>query len=125
MRLVTKEKRKEYNASYYSSLKGWLSSKIKTIRRHERKHNYKSDVTRSYLKKLIVKDCPALGCELIYGHTGGRTPNLATIDKIDPLKGYVRGNIQILSDLANVMKSNATRKELVLFAEWVLRHERR
>ena len=44
-----------------------------------------------------------------------------SIDKIDPKKGYVRGNIQIISMLANCMKRNASPKELRTFAKWVLK----
>lgn len=68
----------------------------------------------------IPKQCPIMGIDLIY-HTGspGGKKNSPSIDKIDPLKGYVKGNIRIISHLANMMKSNASEKELLQFANWI------
>ena len=108
------------NAHYRVTFKGWLSSKIQTIKRHARKNNYKSNITRKDLIKAVVRTCPALGYDLVFGHNGSRIPNLATIDRIDSTKGYIKGNVQILSDKANIMKSNASREELVSFAKWIL-----
>ena len=39
-------------------------------------------------------------------------PQSCTIDRIDPTKGYVKGNIQLLTHRANTWKSNFTHEEL-------------
>jgi hypothetical protein len=44
-----------------------------------------------------------------------------SLDKIDPEKGYVKGNVMWMSQLANAMKNNATKEELKQFANWVLK----
>ena len=43
-----------------------------------------------------------------------------SVDRIDPTKGYVRGNVRVISYLANRMKSNATVDQLVRFSAWVM-----
>lgn len=44
----------------------------------------------------------------------------ASIDRVDNEKGYVKGNVQVLSHKANAMKNSATNKELWMFAEWII-----
>lgn len=65
--------------------------------------------------------CPVLG--IPFGPNTGRGPGAfsdsASLDRIDPSKGYIPGNIQVLSRRANTMKSNATATELLAFAEWI------
>lgn len=46
--------------------------------------------------------------------------NSCSLDRIDSSKGYIRENSQVISLLANQMKSNATREELILFSEYML-----
>lgn len=55
--------------------------------------------------------CPVLGVPLKIGD-GCVQPNSPTIDRIDSSKGYVRGNVQIISHRANTMKNDATLNEL-------------
>lgn len=40
------------------------------------------------------------------------TPHSASLDRVDSSKGYVKGNVQVLSTRANVLKNNATLSEL-------------
>jgi hypothetical protein len=68
--------------------------------------------------------CPILGIPIIKeykkGTKGGPSPNSPSLDRIDNSKGYVKGNVRVISHKANTMKHNATSLELIRFAEWVL-----
>src|SRR5262249_53413260 len=47
--------------------------------------------------------------------------NSATLDRIIPSKGYVRGNVVVVSWRANHLKNNATPDEIRRLAEWINR----
>lgn len=66
---------------------------------------------------VIPAVCPYLGIALtkLYGH--GHLDTNASVDKIVPELGYVKGNIKIISRKANRMKNNASLEELLIFAE--------
>jgi hypothetical protein len=72
----------------------------------------------------IPTHCPILGIEIKttngHGKPGGR-PHSPSIDRIDNERGYVQGNVQVISHLANSMKSTATVPQLQAFARWVQR----
>lgn len=65
---------------------------------------------------IIPKMCPYLEIELTTDPKDYKKPNYATIDRIDNSKGYVKGNIQIISYKANSMKTSTTDEELLNFA---------
>lgn len=44
-----------------------------------------------------------------------------TLDRKIPALGYVKGNVWVISKLANVMKNDASSDELKRFAKWVSR----
>jgi hypothetical protein len=68
----------------------------------------------------LVKICPILEIPLKYNNNKA-LDNSASIDKINPKLGYNKDNIQIISLLANKMKSNATPEQLVLFAQIIIK----
>jgi hypothetical protein len=72
---------------------------------------------------IIPNKCPILGFQLEIGadREGRKGPNRRSpsLDRLDSSKGYVKGNIQVISYMANVMKQNATPAELRAFAVWV------
>lgn len=68
----------------------------------------------------VPKYCPVFG--YILESSDKRRPlyNSPSLDRIDPTKGYIKGNVQVISHRANSMKTNATKEEMLLFAKWIL-----
>jgi hypothetical protein len=60
---------------------------------------------------VIPKRCPALGLRLIRGSLAARDAS-PTLDRINNKKGYVPGNVIVVSHKANRIKSNASVAEL-------------
>lgn len=66
--------------------------------------------------------CPILGIELDYTPLrGGHRDNTPSLDRIDTTKGYIPGNVHIVSSKANRAKSNLTLDELRSFGKWAVR----
>lgn len=60
--------------------------------------------------------CPILGIKIEYGSEhDGNAPNHASLDRIDNTKGYIPGNVMIVSRLANAMKNEANFNQLQSF----------
>ena len=64
---------------------------------------------------VVPEYCPVLGIP-IYSICGGGTnqDTSPSVDRIDPSGGYVKGNVRVISNRANLLKSNATVEELRL-----------
>ena len=45
--------------------------------------------------------------------------NSPSLDRIDPGKGYVKGNVQVISMQANRMKNDGSIEELLLLSKWI------
>jgi hypothetical protein len=60
---------------------------------------------------VMPEFCPVLGLRLEKGSTGFQ-PCSPSIDRVDSTKGYVQGNVQVISWRANRLKADATIEEL-------------
>lgn len=67
----------------------------------------------------IPKFCPILEIELVKG-TSKDYQKSPSIDRIDSSKGYIKGNIRVISALANTMKNSATKELLEKFSKNIL-----
>lgn len=83
-----------------------------------KKFNMGFDVNAAFLISIAPERCPVFDAVLMYGG-GIKGKYAASIDRIDSSKGYTKDNVQIISYLANLMKSNATQSEMNKFADWI------
>ena len=137
---------KSYNKEYYLNNKdkwrGYNTTDKAKLR--QRKNNYRiRNVAQDILTKtrgqarvknlefnlelediLVPTHCPYLKIPIVRKLGAGRQWDAPSIDRIDSTKGYIKGNIQIISDLANRMKSNATQEQLLQFAFSVIEMHR-
>jgi hypothetical protein len=67
---------------------------------------------------VIPESCPILGIPLMRRAGNCAGPNSPSLDRIIPSRGYVRGNVQVISHRANSMKRDDTLDELVRLGEW-------
>jgi hypothetical protein len=92
-------------------------------KRRAKNKNFKFNIEISDIN--IPNMCPILDIPIFkvrtQGKKAGPTSNSASLDRIDNTKGYIKGNIQVVSHQANTMKGNATPEELIKFAKWILK----
>lgn len=65
----------------------------------------------------IPTNCPILKVPMVIG-----TPTAPSIDRIDSSKGYIKGNIKIISKRANTIKSDGTIEEHKAIIEYMIEH---
>jgi len=98
---------------------------IVNARRRAKKKNLPFDIDQDYLRSIVPSFCPVLGISLEWSarrapkNQSTPLPNSPSLDRIDPERGYVKGNAWIISHRANTIKSDATHEELKLVTKAV------
>lgn len=88
------------------------ASQLNTIRLRAEKAGIPFAITKKDLD--WPTHCPILGIELSRGGDRNTSPS---VDRINPDLGYIKGNVRVISKLANTMKSNATVEQLEMFCK--------
>ena len=69
--------------------------------------------------------CPVLGVEISITEKDRSDEFAAELDRFEPDKGYVKGNVTFLSRRANRLKNNVTAVELKQLLTWMEHRENR
>jgi hypothetical protein len=96
---------------------------VSSAKRRARKKGLRFDLTVGEVVGMWPKDshCPVFGTVMspCSGRGGGQSDHSPTLDRVTPEHGYVWWNIQIISDLANRLKSSVDSRKLRRMAQWV------
>lgn len=104
----------------YDTHKRTQPFKLKCSRAKNRARNLDIpfDLTPEYLEEIWTGKCAINGTDIVlYGDR--LNENTAELDRIEPQKGYVQGNVAFLCRRFNRIKNNATSKELIKIGEWL------
>jgi hypothetical protein len=94
------------------------------IKKDKSNENLKKKSSEFNLKKsdiITPTHCPYLGIKLSYDKKDEKLDNYRSIDRIDSSKGYVKGNLQVISHLANTIKKSVTIEQLIFLSKNVLK----
>lgn len=113
------EKYKKANALYYAVPENRAKKLLIKIKERALKDGIPFNLELDDI--IIPTHCPYLGMELTHHLGKGYLDSNSSIDKIIPELGYTKGNIQVISRLANQMKNSATKEQLITFAHNILK----
>lgn len=73
---------------------------------------------------IVIPDrCPLLDVPFVMG-TQGDYEYTPSLDRIDTTKGYIKGNVWVITKKANSMKNSATKDELLRFVDNISKYFR-
>ena len=118
-KIVNYYKSDEYKKKKAASFnKNYLQRKINNIKSKIKFRNKDTEFSIKLEDLEVVEYCPLLNIKLDYTVGSGRKNwNSVSIDRIDNNKGYIPGNVWIISKLANTMKNCASIEDLITFSE--------
>lgn len=114
-----RDKRRKESRAAARKMKGQPESRARLMlaKVKTRAHRAGLDFDLTVEDLVIPLVCPVLGIPIDLNPTGGarayRAPNSPSVDRIDSAKGYVKGNVAVISNRANLLKGPATIPELL------------
>jgi hypothetical protein len=116
-----KECDKKYNQANPITIQ--TAHMVKKARQRAKDKELAFDIDNNFIRSIIPSHCPIFGTRLEWSCNRGGTahplPSSPSLDRIDPSRGYVKGNVWIISNRANTIKNNASHEELKLVTEAV------
>lgn len=97
----------------------WARSVFQNARKRSQVKCIPFDLTVEYIYNLPEQSCPVFGTTFEFVGNGKIRPESPSLDRIVPEKGYVNGNVVIISAKANTIKQNANSDEIFKVARWL------
>lgn len=89
-----------------------------------RRKNIEYNLDAEFLKEIWTGFCPVFGYKLT-PRKGRELRSCPNLDRIDPTKGYTKGNVVWLSRKANLIKSDATLEEIKKVVRYLEKFDRK
>ena len=116
--VIEYEKRKEKMENSEDGQNYYIKKVIlNKAKRRSKQKNIEFNLTLADLIKIKNNTCPILGCEILY-KSGVDYKRSASLDRIDPNKGYVPDNVKIVSFEGNALKNKNNIDSIIALVEY-------
>lgn len=116
--------------------------RAKTVYKHRYSVNFVSNSPRNYINALLSHKhrrdnldidymmelyetqggkCALSGRTMTYQRGNGKVPTNISIDRIDSSKGYVKGNVQLVCCLVNILKNEWDQEDFINFCRDIVK----
>jgi uncharacterized protein YeeX (DUF496 family) len=123
----SKEEKAQYDKSYRAKNKEKRTSQVNdwydrnpekrlVLGARERAKKSGIDFAITHEDVIIPEYCPVLGIKITNKKDRDTSPSL---DRIDNSKGYIKGNIAVISTRANLIKNYGSAAEHRMIADWM------
>lgn len=126
---ANKEKKAAYDAVYRDKHRAKLNADrtarkrkdtvgrlLNNARERAKRKGLECTITREDI--VVPEVCPVLGKPFVHNGRKGN-PYAPTLDRVDNAKGYVPGNVQVVSSRINILKNSLFPDEIFALAEYV------
>lgn len=111
-REANRDKVNQYNNDWL--IKNPEKAILKQVKNRAKRYNIEFNLDITDI--IIPEVCPLLEISIIRGDKDDYSQS-PSLDRIDPSKGYVKGNVRVISMKANTMKNSASKELLETFCK--------
>lgn len=97
----------------------WVKNTISKAAARAEKTGVAFDLDVEYILGILTEECPIFGTPFVFVGNKHVCAESASLDRLVPAKGYVKGNVVVISHLANTIKQNVTAREVAKVAQWM------
>ena len=112
-------KRKQQKWAGKNPTKNWVMMAVTRARKRAKTNNVPFNISTEYIISIFPDKCPIFGTEFSIVGNKKTLPTSPSLDRINCTKGYVVGNVEVISMKANVIKQNATSEDISKVANWL------
>ena len=97
----------------------WAKHARRDAKRRSEKKGVPFNLSTKYILSILTDFCPVFNTEFVFRGNGRTQPTSPSLDRIDPAKGYVEGNVVVISSKANNIKSAYKSSDIFEVARWL------
>jgi len=99
--------------------RAWVVAAMSGAKKRAKQKGLEFNITLADILPITSTHCPVFGTQFLF--QGGKVirPDSPSLDRLDPKKGYVKGNVVVISIKANNIKSAYAAEDIAKVAEWL------